>query len=75
MSFKKLTNVWNVQEQLLLSNATYNKNLELEKRLAKIRNEIPQPNQSNKSKVTKDVSTQTKTVKKFTKKGFKKVLI
>ncbi len=46
MSFKKLTNVWNVQEQLSLSNATYNKNLELEKRLAKIRNEIP-----NKSKL------------------------
>ncbi len=73
MSFKKLTNVWNVQEQLSLSNATYNKNLELEKRLAKIRNEIP-----NKSKLiatTVDVSTQTKTVKKFTKRGFKKVLI
>ncbi len=30
MSFKKLTNVWTVQEQLSLSNATYNKNLELE---------------------------------------------
>ncbi len=34
MSFKKLTNVWNVQEQLSLSNATYNKNLELEKTIS-----------------------------------------
>lgn len=73
MSFKKLTNVWNVQEQLSLSNATYNKNLELEKRLAKIRNEIPNKSKLIATKV--DVSTQTKTVMKFTKRGFKKVLI
>ncbi len=63
MSFKKLTNVWNVQEQLSLSNATYNKNLELEKRLAKIRNEIPNKSKLIATKV--DVSTQTKTVKKI----------
>ncbi len=54
-------------------NATYNKNLELEKRLAKIRNEIPNKSKLIATKV--DVSTQTKTVKKFTKRGFKKVLI
>ncbi len=57
MSFKKLTNVWNVQEQLSLSNATYNKNLELEKRLAKIRNEIPNKSKLIATKV--DVSTQS----------------
>ncbi len=70
MSFKKLTNVWNVQEQLSLSNATYNKKFRMEKRLAKIRNEIPNKSTVIATKV--DVSTQTKTVKKFTKRGLKK---
>ncbi len=70
MSFKKLTNVWNVQEQLSLSNATYNKNLELEKRLAKIRNEIPNKSKLIATKV--DVSTQTKLLRSLLKEDLKK---
>ncbi len=38
MSFKKLDKTYGMyKRQLSLSNATYNKNLELEKRVAKIR--------------------------------------
>ncbi len=70
MSFKKLTNVWNVQEQLSLSNATYNKNLELEKRLAKIRNEIPNKSKLIATKV--DVSTQLKLLRSLLKEDLKK---
>ncbi len=53
------------KNHLSLSNATYNKNLELEKRLAKIRNEIPNKSKLIATKV--DVSTQTKTVRSLLK--------